>query len=119
MSQFLPNWKIAKSQNWQQFSSVKELISGVPQSSVLDPVLFIIFINSITDSLPCNIKSKIFADDLKTYARITDETGINEFKSALAELSTWAECWQLPISCGKSNWMFISNRNWIRVMFLN
>ena len=92
------------------FSSVKKLKSGVPQGSVLGPILFVIFINSITDNLPCNVKSKMFADDLKTYVRITDLAGIEEFKSALAELSLWAKSWQLPISCGKSNWMFISNR---------
>lgn len=91
-------------------SSVKSLVSGVPQGSVLGPILFIVFINSITVNLPSGIKSKIFADDLKTYARITDSTGVDEFVSALAELSSWADSWQLPISCGKSNWMFISNR---------
>ena len=66
---------------------------------------------NVFDNLPCNIKSKIFADDLKSYARITDQTGIEQFKIPLAELSLWAENWQLPISCGKSNWMLISNRN--------
>ena len=91
-------------------SSAKKLCSGVPQGSVLGPLLFIIFINNITDNLPKSIKTLIFADDLKTYARISDSNGIHEFKNTLSELSSWAERWQLPISCGKSNWLFISNR---------
>ena len=93
------------------FSSVRTLRSGVPQGSVLGPVLFIVFINSITDSLPSHVKSKLFADDLKSYVKITELDSIKDFNLILSELSAWASTWQLPISCGKSNWMFIANRS--------
>ena len=41
------------------------MISGVPQGSVLDPILFILYVND----LPDKVKSycKIFADDTKLY----------------------------------------------------
>ena len=43
-----------------------EVLSGVPQGSVLGPLLFIIFINFVTEG--CKSKFSLFADDLKIYA---------------------------------------------------
>ena len=44
------------------------VLSGVPQGTVLGPLLFLIYINSIGSNLSCSYK--IFADDLKLYAYI-------------------------------------------------
>ena len=46
-------------------SSQHPVSSGVPQGSVLGPILFLVYINHITHSLTCSYK--IFADDLKLY----------------------------------------------------
>ena len=46
-----------------QFSSFKKILSGIPQGSVLGPLLFILFINDLPDCLMSTVK--IFADDLK------------------------------------------------------
>ena len=50
------------------FSDEFQIISGVPQGSVLDPFLFLVFINGLPDSIqsPC----KIFAEDVKIYRPI-------------------------------------------------
>ena len=50
-------------------SRPREVLSGVVQGSVLGPLLFLIYINSIGSNLSCNYK--IFADDLKIYACIS------------------------------------------------
>ena len=47
-------------------SKPRKVLSGVPQGSVLGPLLFLIYINHIASKLSC--KYKIFADDLKIYA---------------------------------------------------
>ena len=44
-------------------STEKDVTSGIPQGSILGPVLFTIFINDLPDDSFC----KIFADDTKIY----------------------------------------------------
>ena len=44
-------------------SSIYGVIIGVPQGSVLGPVLFILFVNDITDCMADNVTVKLFADD--------------------------------------------------------
>jgi len=51
-----------------QRSTLRHVASGVPQGSVLGPILFLIFVNNIAANLTCQYK--IFADDLKMYMRI-------------------------------------------------
>ena len=64
-----------------QASKPRPVLSGVPQGSVLGPLLFLVYINSIASGLSCNYK--IFADDLKVYA-CTDYS----VKSAVGPLSS-------------------------------
>jgi ribonuclease P/MRP protein subunit RPP40 len=48
------------------------VISGVPQGSILGPVLFIIFVNDIARFVDDDVSVKLFADDAKMYSVITD-----------------------------------------------
>jgi len=54
-------------------SAYCDFTSGVPQGSVLRPILFALFINDIVNYTEKSVTVKIFADDTKLYAVISDE----------------------------------------------
>ena len=71
--------------------------SGVPQGSVLGPLLFLIFIND----LECGIKSQIkfFADDTSLYSVVTDPvTSAAELNHDLKIISDWANQWKMSFN---------------------
>lgn len=67
--------------------------SGIPQGSVLGPVLFVLYINDLP-SVVTN-QSRLFADDTKVFTR-SDITGATEsLQNDLTKLEEWSEQWQL------------------------
>lgn len=85
-------------------------MSGVAQGSVLAPILFILFINDVTDSLPPSSTSKLFADDMKSYLTYHNTASLDKFSHLLVAIENWAKLWQLPLSADKCCWMLITNR---------
>ena len=71
-------------------STFVPVISGVPQGSILGPVLFSIFINDITHDIKSSIK--IFADDTKIYAPTAD---FDTLQSDLYKVFEWSTKWKL------------------------
>jgi hypothetical protein len=83
------------------FSSVSSVLSGVPQGSVLGPILFLIFINDL-ESICCGESNiMLFADDAKLYSRIDIDQPSVSLQHSLDRLSHWAESWQLAINISK------------------
>ena len=80
-----------------KWSKVK---SGIPQGSVLGPILFIIFINDLPDCAKNLLK--IFADDTKIFKVIETMQDKNELQEDLTNLAKWAKKWQLPFNEVKS-----------------
>ena len=76
-----------------------KVTSGIPQGSVLGPILFLIFINVLPEKI--KNKLKMFADDTKLYARVDKEeknrtnTGAVSLQEDINELTKWADTWQL------------------------
>ena len=88
-------------------SHVSPVISGVPQGSVLGPVLFILYINDICDLAPIGVTVKLFADDAKLYSVINNFTSADCLQSCLSAICTWSDLWQLKLSPSKCNVLHI------------
>ena len=72
-------------------SGWSEVLSGVPQGSVLGPLLFIIYVNDMDRNLLNKLLK--FADDAKLYGRVNGEDGIRGLREDLGRLVEWSEEW--------------------------
>ena len=80
-----------------QVSTWKEILAGVPQGSILGPLLFLIFIND----LPVNLQStvKIFADDTSLFSFVLDPLrSANILNDDLRRISEWANQWKMSFN---------------------
>jgi len=92
-------------------SSFIPVLSGVPQGSVLGPLLFLIYINDIVDLFGPGLTVKLFADDVKIYVDISDVENINLLQEGLFAVSRWAAEWQLTISINKCAVLHLGRNN--------
>ena len=77
-----------------QTSSWKNILAGLPQDSVLGPLLFLVYIND----LPNGIESicKIFADHTALFSKVKDATFSNtKLNNDLNKISKWAFQWKI------------------------
>ena len=82
-----------------EFSDWKPVTSGIPQGSVLGPVLFTIFINDMPDVV--RSFKKLFADDTKIFKAIESMNDISIIQEDVNRLFEWSLKWQLPFNIGK------------------
>ena len=77
-----------------QFSSWKPILAGIPQRSILSPLLFLIYINDLPNDLKSN--AKLFADDTSRFTLVKDK---NESTSILNKdlllISKWVYIWKI------------------------
>lgn len=86
------------------------VLSGVPQGSVLGPILFLIYINDIVDIFGKDLTAKLYADDVKMYTVIDDIRCIASLQSDLDRLGRWADEWQLSIAVNKCSVLHIGKK---------
>ena len=82
--------------------------SGVPQGTVLGPVLFTIFINDLPELLESEIK--IFADDTKLY-NVGNSIGIKSLKEDLKLIELWSDEWLIKPNPQKCAVMHMGKNN--------
>ncbi len=91
-------------------SKWSEIPSGVPQGSVLGPLLFLLYINDITD-LNLSGEIKLFADDVKLFAASSSPYDFSPLVSDLSKVAAWAEKNQLTLALTKSQVLHLGHKN--------
>jgi hypothetical protein len=90
-------------------SRIGLLKAGVPQGSVLDPLLFLIYINDISDNLSSLVR--LFADDTSLSYSSTNLLQIErKLNYNINILNTWAEKWLVKFNPQKTEFVIFSNK---------
>ena len=82
-------------------SSWEHVTSGVPQGSVIGPVLFLAYINDLPEGLQSKVR--LFADDTVVYMTVSSPADAALLQKDLQRLEEWEDKWQLSFNSDKCN----------------
>ena len=92
-----------------EVSNWKAVLSGVPQGSVLGPILFLIYINDLDDDITSKVLK--FADDTKVFRKIKSDADRQHLQDDLNKLIEWSEKWQMLFNFGKCKCLHTGHGN--------
>ena len=75
------------------------VISGIPQGTVLGPLLFVLYINDLLDDITS--QGLLYADDSKIFRQISSQKDSEELQKDTKTLEDWSTLWLLKFHPGK------------------
>ena len=87
-------------------SSVKPILFGVPQGSVVGPQLFSIYINDVVDHVK-DSQIQMYADDIVLYNSI--DNNYDAFLHDLQSVAEWCQCNELTMNEDKTKYQIFPN----------
>ncbi|XP_072030407.1 uncharacterized protein [Amphiura filiformis] len=99
---WIKNWLTSRKQTVViegEKSEEVDVISGVPQGTVLGPLLFILFVNDIGEETSSTIR--LFADDALIYRHISSKADTDALQNDLHKLVDWSTKWQMRFNPAK------------------
>ena len=91
-------------------SESRPVISGVPQGTVLGPLLFLIYINDIDNKISSGTKIRLFADDSLLYRTIKTDEDSAILQNDLNQLQEWEKTWKMEFHPHKCQLIRITNK---------
>ena len=85
------------------------LTSGIPQGSIVGPLLFLLYINDLPNVINSR-KIALYADGSKLYSRVSSHTDCQNLQADLHALCKWSSTWQLPFNAKKCKVLTICKR---------
>ena len=85
-----------------------QIEAGVPQGSILGPLLFLIYINDIVEDVNSDIL--LFADDTSLLKTLIDERSVTEINTDLEKLRQWSLTWLVNFNPLKTKYMIFSKK---------
>ena len=92
-------------------SEPTNVLSGVPQGTVLGPLFFLVYINDISKNLTPGTKIRLFADDSLLYRTIRSTIDSQILQKDLNTLQQWEKLWKMEFHPGKCNLLRITNKS--------
>ena len=91
-----------------QHSDWSDVLSGVPQGSVLGRTLFLLNIYDIADQIQSTVR--LFADDSVIYCVIHNQHDIDTLQQDLETICTWARTWKMKFNASKCQHISAMNK---------
>lgn len=91
-------------------SSWRNILSGVPQGSVLGPILFVLYINDIGHSISKAFYN-MFTDDTKIGKAMKSDRDRQEMQEAINGADNWSKKWGMPFNVNKCKVMHMGKNN--------
>jgi len=87
--------------------SSDQRFSGVPQESVLGPLLFLLYVNDLPAWIKNNIK--MFADDTKIWSKISSDRDHYLLQENLDNIERWSQKWLMKLHPEKCKVMHVGH----------
>ena len=91
-----------------QMSTPSPVTSGVPQGTVLGPLLFLLYINDMPEKVSST--TRLFADDSLLYRKVKTERDSAILQEDLRKLETWEQDWQMAFNPSKCEVIHITGK---------
>ena len=91
-------------------SKSAQVLTGVPQGSVLGPLLFLLFINDLPDCISAGTTARLFADDFVLYRTVKTKEDASLLQQDLNHLKQWETDWQMAFHPQKCQVVHVTNK---------
>jgi hypothetical protein len=101
------------------YSTSMQVNTGVPQGSVLGPLLFLIYVNDIKNVVP-DVSIRLFADDTNVFVHSRECARlIDDAKCTILQLKTWFDTNKLTLHLGKTNYTIFHSKKRTTLVLIN